>query len=111
MVQPRAWVDFFIMLGKKGTSGALINGFLSLGMGSIIVAFHNVWTGIPMILTLYGWVLVVKALVTFVWPSVALRSMQGVPVDRPRRFIFPGVFMLTLAALLSYHLLTAGTTF
>jgi hypothetical protein len=105
IVQPKAWVDFFILLASKGTSGALINGFTSLGMGSIIVAFHNVWTGIPTILTIYGWALVFKAAVTFVKPSHALQSMKNVPVDKPGRFVYPGVFFVLLAALLAYDLI------
>lgn len=104
MIQPRAWADFFDLLGSKGTSGAIINGFISLGMGSIVVAFHNVWTGIPVLLTVYGWMLVLKSLVTFVKPSYGLRGIQSAQVGTPKKFIVPGVFLATLALLLASDL-------
>jgi len=55
VAQPRAWVEFFVWLRGKGHAGVFVNGFLSLGFGSFIVAFHNVWNGLPVILTLLGW--------------------------------------------------------
>jgi hypothetical protein len=30
-------------------------GFLALWFGTIIVAFHNVWSGLAMVVTLLGW--------------------------------------------------------
>ena len=55
VTQPLAWADFFIWLRGKGHAGVFVNGFLSLSFGSLIVAFHNVWDGLPVILTLLGW--------------------------------------------------------
>ena len=52
--QPRVWVEFFTWLRGKGYAGVFVNGFLSLGFGAFIVAFHNVWTGLPMVLTHTG---------------------------------------------------------
>ncbi len=43
--------------------------------GTLIVAFHNVWSGFPMAVTLLGWSMVLKAIVAFVFPEVGLRSM------------------------------------
>ena len=60
--QPRAWVDFFILLREKGHLGVFANGMLSFSLGSLIVAFHNVWTGLPAFLTVIGWMQIVKAL-------------------------------------------------
>ncbi len=39
-------------------------------MGTLIVAFHNVWSGFPMAVTLLGWSMVLKATVTFVSPDL-----------------------------------------
>ncbi len=51
----RTWAKFFIWLRSREEPGAFVVAFLSLGMGSIIVSFHPVWSGIPLILTLFGW--------------------------------------------------------
>ncbi|MEM7356148.1 MAG: hypothetical protein AAF657_35360 [Acidobacteriota bacterium] len=106
VLQPRAWVTFFLWLRERGEAGVFVTAFLSLGMGSIIVAFHNVWSGIPMVLTLFGWAQVLKALIYFLSPSFGLRKMHLVSEERAKLFVAPGVFMLALASLLVYHLLT-----
>ena len=53
VVQRHAWVDFFIRLREKGHPGVFVHGFLSLGFGSMVLAFHAVWSGLPSVLT-YG---------------------------------------------------------
>jgi hypothetical protein len=104
--QPRAWVDFFTWLRSKGNPGVFANGFLSLIFGSVIVAFHNVWTGLPMVLTLIGWAQVIKALVSFVMPQWGMRGLQRVSYDRAHEFVVGGVVFLALSALMLYIVVT-----
>ena len=108
LIQPRAWVDFFVWLRERGNAGVFVNGFLSLGFGSFVVAFHNVWSGLPMILTIYGWLLVLKALISFTMPGLAMRSLQRVSPERSWKFVVPGVMLLALGGLLAYSLTTDG---
>lgn len=54
VAQPGTWVEFFVWLRGKGHAGVFVNGFRCLGFGDFIVAFHNVWNGLPVILTLLG---------------------------------------------------------
>lgn len=104
LLQPRAWVAFFVILREKGLPGVFVNGFLSLLFGSFIVAFHNVWTGLPMVLTLLGWAQVIKALMSFVAPQVGLRGMQRVSLERTSEFRAAGVAFLCLGGLMAYVL-------
>lgn len=106
IIQRRAWVEFFKMLAEKGPVGALMNGFLSLAMGSFIVAFHNVWSGVPIILTLLGWAYVGKALAVFVFPDWNVRSMKSVESSGDKKFILAGSVMLIVAAILSADLMS-----
>jgi len=76
VLQPKVWVDFFAWLGERGEAGVFANAFLSLISGSIVVAFHNVWSGIPMALTIVGWVQVLKALIYLTLPAYGLRTMR-----------------------------------
>jgi hypothetical protein len=101
----RAWAEFFIWLREKGTSGAFANGFTSLAFGSIVVAFHQVWSGIPLILTIFGLLSVVKAAHCFLLPAAALRSMQRVSLERSREFVVAGVVSLAIAAVTGYGLM------
>ena len=71
----RAWAEFFVWLTARGRAGAFANGFLSLTFGSIVVAFHQVWSGVPMVLTIVGVLNLVKAASCFLLPDTALRSM------------------------------------
>lgn len=103
--QPRVWVEFFTYLRERGESGVFATAFLSLIFGSIIVAFHNVWSGIPLLLTLIGWVQVLKALIYFTLPGYGLHKLQIPSRDRPKLFVIPGLLFLALAAALGYHVL------
>ena len=104
VLQPRAWVSFFVWLREKGEAGVFATAFLSLGFGSIIVGFHNVWSGIPLVLTVLGWAEVLKALIYFVRPSYGLRKLHSVSQERAQLFVVPGVGFLAVAGLLVYHL-------
>lgn len=104
---PRAWADFFELLRQKGEPGVFFVAFLSLGFGSIIVAFHNVWSGLPVVLTILGWSQVVKALIYFAFPSFALRRMAMASPERAHLFVYGGVFLIALAGLFIYHLATS----
>jgi hypothetical protein len=108
ILAPRAWASFFILLRGKGHAGVLAVGFLSLWFGSIVAAFHPVWSGIPLALTLLGWAQVLKALVYFCFPAWGMRRLAIVSEERARMFVIPGVVLLLLAGLIAYHL-TAGT--
>ena len=103
---PRAWVEFFVWLHGKGHAGVFVNGFLSLGFGSFIVAFHNVWNGLPVILTLLGWAQVLKGLLSFVAPQVALWGLARVSSERAWQFVVGGALALALSAALWYIVLT-----
>ena len=60
ILAPRAWASFFDLLRQKGEPGVFVVAFLSLNFGSIIVAFHNVWSGVAMVLAIPGWAQVLK---------------------------------------------------
>ena len=86
IVQPRVWFKFFEMLRQLGYPGVFVNAMLSLLVGSIIVAFHNVWTGIPMVLTLIGWAQVLKGLISLVAPAVGMKGLMRVSEKRAWEF-------------------------
>jgi hypothetical protein len=104
LFQPRAWTDFFIRLHQQGTSGAFFVAFMSLWFGSIVVAFHNVWSGIPMVLTIIGWAQLLKALIYFCFPEFGLKRIAYVNPDRAHLYSVAGVVSLGIAALLGSHL-------
>ncbi|TFG66456.1 MAG: hypothetical protein E4H28_01870 [Gemmatimonadales bacterium] len=100
--QHRAWADFFARLQGLGNPGAFANGFLSLFMGSLIVALHNVWSWPGVLLTAIGYAMLTKAAIVFVRPDWGLASMARVTPDESRKIIVPGVFFIVLATTLAY---------
>lgn len=102
ILQPRAWAEFFILLRSKGEPGAFVDGFLNLPLGAVIVASHNVWSGMPVLLTLVGWALVIKGLIRFCAPGLALRMIARVSVERSWEFQLAGAGLVTLAGLIGY---------
>jgi len=105
MVQPRVWAEFFIALRGQGRRGVFAIAFLTLWFGTIIVAFHNVWTGLPIVLTLVGWAQVVKATIYFLFPGFGLKQMERVTLERAWFFIPGGAVFVALALVLAFHLI------
>ena len=105
LAQPRAWVEFFVFLRGKGDTGVFANAFLSLWFGSIVVVFHNVWSGWPIILTVIGWAQLIKALIAFVAPRIPMRGMQRVALERAWEFQAAGAMFIVLSGVMAYLLL------
>jgi hypothetical protein len=50
ILQPKAWVETFILI--RGQAHRLVpDGLPYLILAAIVIAFHNVWSGIPVVLT------------------------------------------------------------
>jgi len=102
VLQPEAWVEFFILVRGKREAGAFVDGFLNLPLGAFIVAFHQTWSGIPVVLTLVGWGLLFKGLIRFCAPKQALRMMARVSLERAWEFQVAGAFLVILAGVVGY---------
>jgi hypothetical protein len=106
ILQPSAWVEFFIFIRSKGETGAFVDGFLNLPIGAFIVTFHNRWSGIPLALTLMGWCLLIKGTIRFCAPKQALRAISRVSLERSWEFQAAGAMLVAFASLLGYGVYT-----
>ena len=102
ILQPKAWVEFFILLRNKGEAGAFVDGFLNLPLAAVIIGFHNTWSGIPVVLTVLGWCLLIKSLIRFCAPKLALRMMARVSAARAWEFQVAGAALLVFAGVIGY---------
>ena len=100
-------VEIFILLRGKAVAGAFMDGFLNLSLGAFIVGFHNIWSGIPVVLTLLGWGFLIKGSLRFCAPKQALGMMARVSVERAWEFQVPGILLVILAGLLGYGVYAA----
>ena len=104
-LQPRAWIRYFIALRDQGTIGVYTAAFSNLWFGSLIVAFHPVWSGLPLLLTLLGCAQILKAGIYFCFPEFGLRQLEIPRIDRPGQFVAAGGVLLVIAMVLAWHLL------
>jgi hypothetical protein len=107
VVQPLAWVEFFVWLRGQGRGGVFLEGLLSLNLGALVVAFHNVWAGLPVVVTVLGWGLVLKGLVRLVAPGVSLRVYERIAPERAWHFRAAGALALALSAFCGYLAVSA----
>jgi len=105
IVQPRVWAQFFIDMHGKGEVGSFLNALLHFPIGVLIVSFHNVWSGLPIVLTLIGWGLVLKSSIYFISPSHGVKMSGRVSLERSWEFIIAGVFSVGISGLLIFSLL------
>jgi|GEM_PF-440930 len=99
ILQPRVWVEFFIMLREKREVGSFLNGLLHFPLGAFIVSFHNVWHGWPLVVTLIGWGLVLKSLIYLTYPKHGMRMLARISVERSWEFVVAGVFAVAISGL------------
>jgi hypothetical protein len=102
ILQPKAWVAFFILLRDKGSPGAFVDGLLNLPLAAIIIGFHNSWSGIPVVLTLVGWALLIKSVIRLCVPRMAVRIMGRVSIERAWEFQAAGAGLVMLAGIVAY---------
>ena len=106
-LQPLAWVEFFVWLRSQGRCAVFLEGLLSLNAGALVVAFHNVWTGLPVVVTVLGWGMVLKGLMRLAAPGLGLRVYERIAPERAWHFRAAGVLALVLSALSGYLALWA----
>ena len=105
VVQPRVWARFFMDLHDKGEVGSFLNALLHFPLGVVIVSFHNVWSGLPVILTLIGWGLVLKSFIYLVFPALGVKSLARVSLERSWGFVIAGLFSVGISCFLTFLLL------
>ena len=106
----RAWAEFFIRLRRPAYAGVFVHGFLSLGFGAMILAFHHVWSGMPLVLTIVGVLYLMKTVQCFLLPEVSVRSLDRVTLERSRVFIGVGVVFLLIAMTTTIGLVREAST-
>lgn len=103
VLRPADWAEAFNQLHRCGRPGAFANGWLSLAIGGIVVAGHSTWTWPAVVLTVFGWLMVLKGAGCFLAPDQALRSMAR-GASSPKSFVPAGVLLLLVAGWACYCL-------
>jgi len=102
LFRPGAWVAYFQALAALGTPGVFLDGLLNLAFGALIVAFHNVWRGPELSLTLLGCGLILKGAGRLLAPGLGLRALQHATPERAWQFRAGGLLSLAISGWLWY---------
>ena len=95
--------EHFRAVAKKfATSPALfyLSGALALVIGGLIVLLNNVWSGWPVVITLVGWVAILKGIVRTVLPTQATSWVAKV-TGNDNAMTAAGLVALALGAFLT----------
>ena len=106
-IRVKIWIDFFTYLSKMGNTGNIINALLALGMGSLITSFHHIWTWPMIIVTIYGLLLILKALLYLIFPVIGLKTIQNVKA-KGVKLKWVGFVMCIISIELFYSLYDQG---
>lgn len=78
-----------------------IAGLIAFTLGLVIVLVHNVWSGWPVIVTLFGWVAMAAGVVRIVFPARA-SAMGARMLENPTAMTIAAVVYVVLGLLLSW---------
>ena len=106
ILQPRTWAEFFIDLRAKGNVGVFWTASMHLPIGVLIVSFHPVWSGLPLIVTILGCCWTLKGTLYFCFPGTGRKSLARVSLDRVWMFVVPGVLFVILGGIVSYSIVS-----
>jgi uncharacterized protein YjeT (DUF2065 family) len=93
---PRAWARFFIAIREQGEMAGFLNAYVHMPLGLLIVAFHPVWRGPALLVTLIGCGLTLKGALHFVWPKLSQRTLAHVDEAKAWGFQVAGAFGVVL---------------
>ena len=101
VLYPAKWAALFLPLRERETGGLLLALF-NLPLGLVVVLGHNVWVwGIPVAVTLAGWVMILKSVIYLLFPR-ALSRVMPTNERMESAFRIAGAVSMLLGALLSY---------
>jgi uncharacterized protein YjeT (DUF2065 family) len=64
------WSEWASHLKARGAKASIVIGMVNLLLGSFILAFHWVWEGLAMIVTVFGVLFIFRSIVLLMFPNV-----------------------------------------
>jgi hypothetical protein len=93
---PKLIEDFF-----ANAALVYLGGVIALIFGLLIVVFHPLWTwGWPVIITLFGWLALIKGTLLIVWPALPARHAAFF-ARNPTRIVIPWAIMIAIGVFLT----------
>lgn len=99
MVKNPKFVKNILRELERSTASTFYGGLISLAIGYFLVSFHNVWSlNGSLIITIMGWIALVKGLALIMFPSNAMGLYKNVG----KYAIYAGYFIVVLGIIALY---------
>ncbi len=69
LLRTGVWASWLRQIEHKGRYFSLILGSFSVMLGSLILGFHWIWSGLPMLTTLVGAAILLKGVIYVLFPN------------------------------------------
>ncbi|MFG0257638.1 MAG: hypothetical protein ACF8GE_07030 [Phycisphaerales bacterium JB043] len=99
LLRPREWASLFIRLRALEEPGVFLIVLMTFPIVSLIIGFHNVWSGLPTVLTIVGWIMCLKCAIYSVFPGIGLRALQKITTENVMKLRVVGVALIALSGL------------
>lgn len=98
LFNPRDWIHFINHIKQRGNWAIMIAGIADLLFGALIISFHWVWSGLPIITSAIGLALFLRGSIRLIFPKWVLGILSHEKV-----FLISGaIFALILAYFVLY---------
>lgn len=81
-----------------------LSGLISLGIGFLLVTFHNIWTADDwtVIITILGWVALIKGVLLVITPNVMIKMCKVFDNQMKKFFLLWAAILIIAGALLAW---------
>lgn len=87
----------------NNTAAIYIGGFMALILGYIIVVSHNIWEWhLVVIITIIGWLAIIKGILLFVFPRVMIRFSEFL-IAKKNYLRVTAIFAIILGLVMGYY--------
>jgi len=99
MISNKKWTALAIEEIVKNQGLIWLAGFITLILGATIVVLNNVWTfGLPLFITILGWLTLIKGTLILVFPNSTLSYYKK--MNKGNIFVWGGVVVFILGLIL-----------
>ena len=101
LLRPASWAEWVAGIGRRGHSAILTLGGVNILLGPFILAFHWVWSGVAMVLTIVGILLTFRGFLCLLFPDFVKSMIERMTPHLTPLLRFGGLvtMLIGLAAL------------
>lgn len=96
------WIGWVGHIKQQGRNASLVLGVVNLLLGSFILAFHWVWEGLAMIVTIFGVLFTFRSVILLLCPGFLPKMLECLTPRLNGVFKLAGVIVTLIGAIVLY---------